>query len=137
MSSSAYSTYSGLNFAEKRYLQRHPEDVFTLKRARDEAYAETFNLFGKNGHNDESDAFRHCYWAALLAKEIGFVRAIDFTTAHEFGDFNSYRERDMDLHNNAIGLRIGRTGVANLLLRAQCLKALKQGKLKILNPKKP
>lgn len=133
MSSSAISsTYSGLTQAEKEYLHRHPEDVFALKRARDEANAAVVRIFGRNGHNDESDAFRHCFWSALLSKELGMVRAIEFTTAHESGVLNSFPERQMDLHNNAIGLRIGNTRMVTTLIEAQCLKALKEGKLKVL-----
>lgn len=132
----AYSTINGLTQAEKDYLREHPEDTFALRRSRHAAYEETSRLFGRNGHNDESDAFRHCYWSALLASEIGFVRAVRFTTAHESAPNNILRERDMDLHNNRIGLRIGRDAQKNSKLSERCLAALKNGELKFLRNRK-
>ncbi|WP_433963224.1 DUF6973 domain-containing protein [Vibrio parahaemolyticus] len=39
---------------------------YSNKKAKDVAFFETESRFGINGHNDKSDAFRHCYWSARL-----------------------------------------------------------------------
>lgn len=58
------------------------------------------------------DAFRHCYWSALLSREIGYIDALLFTNAHENYDENPPEEKRMDLYNNRIGLEIGRSHIA-------------------------
>lgn len=70
--------------------------------------AETVRLFERSGlHNGRCDAFRHCYWSALLARDLGAGNARSFTTAHENYSGNPPKERAMDLHNNGVGIRIG------------------------------
>lgn len=62
---------------------------------------------GPGLHNGVGDAFRHCYWSALLARDIGPDNARSITTAHEGYSANPAGERAMDLHNNAQGIKIG------------------------------
>lgn len=38
----------------------------------------------------------------------------------------------MDLHNNRVGLNIGRSMGTNAILNARCMAALRAGKLKVL-----
>lgn len=47
--------------------------------------------------DDESDAFRHFVWAALLTKELGKARAKEFLDAHETDPDQPHIERQMDL----------------------------------------
>ena len=103
-----------------------------LKDAREAAFMETIRRFGRNGHNDKSDAFRHCFWSAILARDIGFQDAMRFTTAHESSPKNRLEERRMDLHNNRVGLDIGRASGTNESLSDRCMAALRAGKLIVL-----
>lgn len=38
----------------------------------------------------------------------------------------------MDLHNNSVGLSIGKVGMSDLILSSQCMAALNSGRLKVL-----
>lgn len=116
------------------YIQKHPLDALTIKKAKEAAFAETTRRFGRNGHNDKSDAFRHCFWSALLARDIGYANALQLTTAHESSFTNDPAEKQMDLFNNSVGLGIGRAQGADSILSIRCMAALDGGRLKILVP---
>jgi hypothetical protein len=125
-----YDQYQQLTPQEKSYLFRHPQHASILKESKQTAYKETIKMFGHNGRNDKSDAFRHCFWSALLSRDIGYHNALMFTNAHESDPRNPKNEKAMDIYNNSIGLQIGRNGGSDLLLRTQCFAALQQGRLK-------
>lgn len=127
-----YGQYRRLTPQEQAYLRNNPHHAMILKEARELAFAETIRRFRRNGHNDKSDAFRHCFWSALLARDIGFQDAMRFTTAHESSPKNRLEEKRMDLHNNRVGLNIGRSTGTNEILSARCMAALRAGKLKVL-----
>lgn len=58
-----------------------------------------------DGHRD---AFRHCYWNALLVKNFGEEWAGQFATAHEAYPGNPAEREAMDLYNNEVGRGIAR-----------------------------
>lgn len=130
--SSLYKQYNQLNAYEKAYLGLYPHHIMAIKGSVDKAYKETTARFGYNSRNDESDSFRHCFWSALLAKEIGYFNAIMFTTAHEMGESNPKNEKEMDLWNNKIGAEIGKSKLEESMLSIKCMKALKSGRLKVI-----
>lgn len=131
-SPSTYDQFQQLTPQEKQFIQKHPLDALTIKKAKEAAFAETTRRFGRNGHNDKSDAFRHCFWSALLARDIGYANALLFTTAHESSPTNDPAAKQMDLFNNGVGLHIGRGKGADSILSARCMAALASGRLKIL-----
>lgn len=103
--------YNRLNEQEKEYLFKNPHKIFLIKKITDIAFLETKNRFPKvkRPHNNKADAFRHCYWSALLVKELGYMNAKEFTDIHEEGrKDNPVAEKKMDLHNNKIGLELGK-----------------------------
>ncbi|MEH6434043.1 DUF6973 domain-containing protein [Massilia sp. DD77] len=132
MAATLYKQFQRLTPQEQSYLRSRPYHAFAIQAARDTAYKETQRRFGRNGHNDRSDAFRHCYWSALLARELGFQDALKFTTAHEAFPANPPAEKTMDIHNNRIGLDIGRVKGTDQALSMRCMAALQAGKLKIM-----
>ncbi len=68
------------------------------------AMDETERIFGYNGRNDNSDAFRHAYWNALMVKHIDYTWAYRWATAHEEGAVGQPAiEKQMDLWNNREG----------------------------------
>ncbi|MDT0683956.1 hypothetical protein RM543_14795 [Roseicyclus sp. F158] len=135
-----YEQWSDLTVAEKAFLAMNPHLAPTIYRSKDIAYNETTARFGYNGRNDNSDAFRHCFWSAYLAREMGYLRAWQYTSAHEYGSPHPSESR-MDLHNNSIGLTIGGGDLRNILpdwtgfpdsnsqLSNACYSALNAGKL--------
>lgn len=127
-----YSQFKQLTPAEQRYITSNPHHAIAIKNAKEFAFEETRKQFGLNGRNEKSDAFRHCLWSALLSREIGYSGALRFTTAHESSPINPESEKAMDLHNNAVGLRIGKSGGSNKQLSQQCMGALMTGQLKVL-----
>jgi hypothetical protein len=131
-SSSAIQQFLQLTRDEKIYILMYPEHAAAIKASKETAYAETRRRFGRNGHNDRSDAFRHCFWSALLARDIGYAAALRFTTAHESSPTNDSAEKAMDMHNNSIGLRIGRAKGSDLALSHRCMAALNSRQLKVL-----
>jgi hypothetical protein len=58
-------------------------------------------------HNNIVDAFRHAIWNALNARDLGDKKAKKFGDAHEAMTDQPDAEREMDLHNNEMGRKIG------------------------------
>jgi len=100
--------FTGLTPREKLFLASHPHLVGTIRHDAEKALAEARRQFPGGGqHNGPADAFRHCYWSALLARDIGPDNALSFTNAHEAYGSNPAGEKAMDLHNNGVGVGIG------------------------------
>ncbi len=95
---------------------------------------ETVRRFGHNGYNDASDAFRHCYYSALLTRDIGLSNARFFMEAHELFEGNPLNEFRMDMQNNHIGFRLGMFGGDDQTLANLCYSALLQNKLRVISP---
>ena len=96
--------------------------------------AEARRRFSGDGqHNGNGDAFRHCYWSSLLARDITPEKALQFTTAHEAYWGNPAGEKAMDLHNNGVGIGIGRSygGASDAVLAEHCATALANGQLRL------
>lgn len=128
---------TGLTPAEKLYLLTHPHHISTIREAADKALAEAVRRFAGPGlHNGSGDAFRHCYWSALLARDIGADNARSFTTAHEGYSANPSGERAMDLHNNAQGITIGSLNpdLGDEQLASVCAHWLAAGRLMTTTP---
>jgi hypothetical protein len=106
--------FTGLTPGEKLYLILHPHHVSIIRDNADKALATARRLFpGAGQHNGHGDAFRHAYWSALLARDIGPANALRFTTAHEDYSANPPSERAMDVHNNKVGISIFETAGPN------------------------
>lgn len=132
MAATLLRQWQQLTPAEQAYLRSKPHHAFALREAREAAYEETTRRFGRNGHNNNADAFRHCFWSAILARELGYENALKFTTAHEAFPSNPAAEKSMDLFNNRIGLSIGRAKGTNQTISLRCMAALQSGKLKVM-----
>jgi hypothetical protein len=83
----------------------YPDAAFKINRNASTAQAETISRFGSNGLNDKSDAFRHTFWLAINTKSVGGFLALSFSTAHETDTPAKFQlEKQMDLHNNSVGI---------------------------------
>jgi len=58
--------------------------------------------------------------------------ALRYTSAHEDFADNPTDEKTMDLHNNAVGLKIGRTLASNQILNNFSIGALRSGQLQVI-----
>jgi hypothetical protein len=124
------TSYANLNDEERKYVISNPVNSYVINEYKNIAVKETEQKFGYNGHNDETDAFRHCVWSGLIAKRVSHQESMKFTTLHEAGARNSYAEKSMDLHNNKIGADIGQNAGSEKAVIDECYKQLKQGNLK-------
>lgn len=120
-----------LSTQEHVYLLMYPEHALVIKRAVENASVETMRRFVGVTHNDAGDAFRHCYWSAILCRDLGYMAALRYTSAHESFAGNPGPEKAMDLHNNAVGLTIGLAGGPDQIISNRCADAMRSGKLKV------
>ncbi|KAI5777899.1 hypothetical protein EDC01DRAFT_791258 [Geopyxis carbonaria] len=85
-------------------------------------------------HNGRGDAFRHCYWSALMTIDVGASEAKAVGDAHEAEGANPPQEKAMDLANNASGRSVGAatTGATEtryVKARAECERRARAGQL--------
>ena len=85
----------------------NPFDCNQAMNCRDKALQATISKFGHQGHNNEADAFRHCYWSCCMAQKIGASEAKKFGDSHEESPNQPKCEKEMDLYNNNIGRNLG------------------------------
>jgi hypothetical protein len=136
----ALSYMKGINEGDKVVIAKYPKEAIKVYMAKNKADELTQKLFGKEGRNDESDAFRHFVWAGLLVKEIGEEKSRIFLTAHEQDPNQPIDEKNMDMTNNEKGIAFfksaQKTNKALDLdsLEKQALDELKSGGLKVLSP---
>lgn len=100
--------YNNLNKAEKELLLQHPLQAIQVFNCANKATDITVEYYGSSGWQDNSDAFRHCIWNALMKKAIGESAAEAWATAHE--DEASGIDKEMDLFNNIVGRGISVSG---------------------------
>ncbi|WP_081256591.1 DUF6973 domain-containing protein [Streptobacillus moniliformis] len=100
--------YGKLNTAERKLAIAHPVQAVKVYNASKTATAKTIEVYGHNGWQDNSDAFRHCLWNALMKQSIGTSAAEKWATSHEYT--SSGIDKQMDLHNNAVGRGINVSG---------------------------
>lgn len=128
----------GMTKGDRRMVAKYPKDAIKVYQAKQKADDLTGKIFKKTGRNDESDAFRHFIWAALVTKELGRERAMEFLNAHEEEDGQPTNEKEMDLSNNKSGLEFVSKGTVPELdeIEREGLERLKKGALSVVSPSK-
>ncbi|TFW16537.1 hypothetical protein E4L96_16200 [Massilia arenosa] len=71
----------------------------------------------------------------MLSRDVGIIAAIKITMAHEDTQPNPLGEREMDEHNNRVGMKLGLMGGTDIQLSEQSYSALKGQQLKVLEKK--
>lgn len=107
--------WNSLTDSEKKLVIRYPFDALKVNTSKNIAINQTELKFGKNGLGDRSDAFRHGIWNAEMTILIGKEKSELFATAHEDKDISGnesdgypkVEHKEMDLHNNTIGRKLG------------------------------
>jgi hypothetical protein len=126
--------YNNLNSAEKELIKKYPLEAMKIAENKQNAEGMTINLFGYNGLNDCSDSFRHAYFQALNTISIGSLLTQDFSDAHESDTpIHLILEKQMDLHNNSIGINIG-SNCYGCDLSVKIMETLRSGNLYFLSP---
>lgn len=80
-------------------------------------------------HNGKGDAFRHCYWNARMAIDLGEGNAKTIGDNHEDGSDGPEAEKKMDRANNAEGRSIGTSKGNYASAKEACRVAAVNGKL--------
>ncbi len=105
---------NGASNKEKQICGRNPYDCWRARNADTDAEARAQERFvGQKLHNTPADAFRHCLFSAFMTERANRDFAKEMGDAHEdAGDDKGQpkAERDMDLHNNAVGRDVGVLG---------------------------
>ncbi len=133
-----YDKYKNLRQAEKDFLFWHPFAAIDFNSNASTALAEAQKRFSSSSlHNGSGDAFRHCFWSAMNARDQGEDIAKQFGDAHEDFTGNPEKEKTMDLNNNQVGYGIGKNlyGATDRHLAVLCVEAWASGKLVQLDPK--
>ena len=144
------TSFKKLYVPEKRWVITHPfvaKKVFRITRfaiAASDSIAATSILDG-DATGGRVDAFRHCYWMALLANEIAPRKALKLGKAHEksnYIQFKKGRKEDgilpdsvssvMDLYNNKEGVEMGKKSRQKTIDNKQNAAGKKQEYLKQL-----
>lgn len=126
--------YNNLNSNEKDLIKKYPLEAIKIAENKQKAEDMTINLFGYNGLNDCSDAFRHAYFQALNTISIGSLLTQDFSDAHESETpIHLIFEKQMDLHNNSIGISIG-INCYKCNLAERIMESITNGELYFLSP---
>ncbi|MCC8153568.1 MAG: hypothetical protein LIP01_04765 [Tannerellaceae bacterium] len=110
---SLYDTWGRLTDSEKLLVVTYPTEALAVQSNATTASSSTSSIYGYNGNGDVTDAYRHGYWNALNARDVGKTIAEAFATAHEdvsdeelqkiSNGFYGWQHRSMDLHNNEVG----------------------------------
>lgn len=120
-----FRSFLDLGTPEKCWAITHPfiasfaykltKRVDNVTDSLEQVYADTTKC------DDVWDAFRHCYWMALLSSRLRTKAVCKLGCAHEISSLKNYKNSMvekgclhdsiasyMDLHNNKVGLEIGR-----------------------------
>ena len=126
-----WQTWNQLTPAERDLSTSNPGAAWSIYNNRQHAFEITQTLFPNIGQrNTAADAFRHAYFNALNARDVGVGLAIDFGYAHESDPGNDQIERIMDLNNNLKGIGVGLgKNLSNSDLMLQIYNMVKSGGL--------
>jgi hypothetical protein len=127
-----------LTAAEILLTAHYPVAAYLIYLNVDKANNETKARFnGNNGLNDKTDAFRHAYFQAINASDVGALLTRLFANAHETNvPTHLQKEKDMDLFNNQVGIDIAQQqySATNAELSLAVKTALNNGQLRYLSP---
>ncbi len=130
----------GLTKGDREMIAKYPADSVKVYQAKQKADDLNLKVFKNQGRNDESDAFRHFVWAALVTNELGALKATEFLNAHEEEDSQPPREKEMDIINNKFGVdyiveqsKLGKSVDLDQIEKV-ALEKLKSHELKVLKP---
>ena len=149
----AQSSFRKLSRPEKCWVFFHPSKAKKAQKITQEVQLVVDSIkrngvIGTDNIGGKLDAFKHAYWMASLALEIGKKQAIKLGKVHEKGNYIQYKKRlledailpdsissVMDLRNNEVGVNsFGRCHfkITEKELVETILEKLKEGDLTIV-----
>ena len=151
-SASLKASYSKLSKPEKTWIFFHPFKAkkayaISMETARIKDSIKELNVVGKDNNGGQLDAFKHSYWMARLTQGIGKRAALSLGKAHEKGNYQSFKKHrledgllpdkpstDMDLHNNQVGINIGKRFIDDSKYKIVdiIVDSIRDGKMRIL-----
>ncbi|MGQ0573359.1 MAG: DUF6973 domain-containing protein [Pseudonocardia sp.] len=129
-----YDTIAGFREGVNCAYAVGPGDCSTARDAASTAATRAQELHPTSLHNGRGDAFRHCYWNALMTRHIGRDQAAKVANNHEeLADGQPAAEREMDLFNNAFGRdRAGAASTSDRDAEGRCRYSADRGELRTL-----
>jgi hypothetical protein len=135
------SSFRALSGPEKRWVLTH---IFVAKQAQKASVLALHlsdslrqaGMLDGDLSGGTLDAFRHSVWMALLCQQMNWHKAKRLGMAHEKGNYKPDKAAgDMDLHNNDMGLRIGRENKKNRIERVieLILWMIEDGQMKVIS----
>ncbi|MEM7645453.1 MAG: hypothetical protein AAF203_00975 [Pseudomonadota bacterium] len=121
-------------------VSKMPMDAYRVFVAKEKVNKLTEKIFKNPNRMDESDAFRHFVWSALLTHEMGKEKAKLFLDAHEEDSTQSSVEKKMDMQNNKSGIEFALGSKKNkdkfdlAKIEKEALERLRRKKLKVIKP---
>lgn len=112
-------------------FQVGPIDCYTARNDANTAFNTAAELYPDSTHNGPGDAFRHCYWNALMAIHINPDQAKTVADNHEELGSGPEAERQMDYKNNEIGREIGSNSPDEESAKNGCIGAVDSGRLQL------
>ena len=94
---------------EKIFILNHPNKAHKIYSNMETAVGMSREIYPDlDGRGTERDAYRHAMWQALNDQSVGEVATREMANAHEYRDGQPIKDMIMDIHNNEIGIEIGR-----------------------------
>lgn len=127
--------YGSVTEAESDYCFWNPYDCSIAHDRANVAFKKAQEIYPDNTlFQGTGDAFRHCYWNALMEIRLSTKDAYEIATRHE--SKSKGVDKTMDLRNNSIGRGIGRKNdgktSAGTRSKKACVNAQKNGSLWII-----
>ncbi|MDE7031071.1 MAG: hypothetical protein K2P63_14075 [Lachnospiraceae bacterium] len=145
MPASLYDKWGSLTDSEKALVVLYPTQALVIQSNAIKAMNSANSVYGHNGNGDVSDAYRHGYWNALNARDVGSGISEKFATAHEdisdeemntlYNGFYGWQHRSMDLHNNKVGREVvswSDISTYDIVLSERIKEQIKKGNMVIL-----
>ncbi|WP_288955539.1 hypothetical protein [uncultured Polaribacter sp.] len=136
-----YDDWNKLNECEKDFFKSNSMEIavnaIRNKNKAQEAAKKRFEYCGNKLHNDIGDAYRHCYFAALNTKSMGYAKANKLGDAHECNTIpEELSEKVMDLKNNSWGYNYSLTHInlSESQFYQDFISAYNNGQIKTLIP---
>ena len=127
---------SGTNEAEKALAKKHYIAAYQVNEAKTITEEYIHKVYGKNNDIDGTkvNAYRHAMWSAIMTDMIGEKLAKQFGDAHEDFPNNKKENKEMDLHNNALGRRIAQeyAGQGYDVFSEKIIEAIENGEAIVL-----
>jgi RHS repeat-associated protein len=94
---------------EKTFVSNNPYKAYKMYSNQETAVTMSRGKYpDTDGRGTKRDAYRHAMWQALNVQSVGEEATREMANAHEYRDGQTLNDLIMDIHNNEVGIEIGR-----------------------------